>query len=236
MIMTKYTDWHSHILPGIDDGSQHRQDSIEALQAALECGIGRIVATPHFYPHKNSVDRFLERRNNSYDHLMRKVVSLELTGLPEIRKGAEVLLCGGLDNMEGYEKLCIEGTNIMMVELPFVESEHTDEMFETVYRLINDSKISVIMVHPHRYSDRSVMRMLDLGAMLQLNAGDVTSLSGRGRAKKYIEMGKVCCIGTDFHRDVKVFEKYRKAMRTFGDRLAVKDPSFSLDVIKDDLK
>lgn len=226
--MTEFVDWHSHILPGIDDGSRHRADSIEALKKATSCKVARVIATPHFYPHKISVSEFIERRSMSYEHLMRK--AKDVSDLPEIVKGAEVLLCSGLDNMEGFEKLCIEGTRIMMIELPFVESEHTDEMFETVYRIINDHGISVVMVHPHRYSDRSVERMIGLGAMLQLNAADAVSFSGKKRAKKYIEQGKVMGIGTDFHRDLKVFDKYRKAMKAFGDRLCAKDLNFSLKV------
>ena len=45
-------DFHSHILPGIDDGSRSTAQSLEMMKLELDQGIGRIVATPHFYADK----------------------------------------------------------------------------------------------------------------------------------------------------------------------------------------
>ncbi len=231
--MVGFIDWHSHVLPGIDDGAQHRADSISALQKASCCGISRVIATPHFYPHKSSVDAFIERRSRSYVHLMKQAASI--SNLPEIIKGAEVLLLPGIDGMDGFEKLCIEGTRIMMLELPFLESEHTDEMYETVERIVSERGISVIMAHPHRYSDETISRMIEIGAMLQLNADDLSTFSGKKRAKKYFEMEKVLGLGTDFHRDLKSYERFEKLMRTYG-KMFKSSPAFSLTPVSEQPK
>ena len=55
-------DFHSHILPGIDDGSKSVEMSIKMLRREAQQGISRVVATPHFYPQTDNPERFLRRR------------------------------------------------------------------------------------------------------------------------------------------------------------------------------
>ena len=54
-------DFHSHILPGVDDGSQSVQESLAMLKMEAEQGIQHVIATPHFYPKHDSPEHFLER-------------------------------------------------------------------------------------------------------------------------------------------------------------------------------
>ena len=63
-------DFHTHILPGIDDGSRNSEESIQMLNLEQEQGITKIVFTPHFYANRNSVERFLKRREASYERLL----------------------------------------------------------------------------------------------------------------------------------------------------------------------
>ena len=56
------TDFHSHVLPGVDDGSASVEESLAMLRLAAQQGIRRVVATPHFYPRYDDLERFLERR------------------------------------------------------------------------------------------------------------------------------------------------------------------------------
>ena len=51
-------DFHTHILPGIDDGSRNSEESIQMLNLEQEQDITKIVFTPHFYANRNSVERF----------------------------------------------------------------------------------------------------------------------------------------------------------------------------------
>ena len=57
------TDYHCHILPGIDDGAENAAASVKMIALLHEQGVRRIVATPHFYAHReNSVKEYLEKR------------------------------------------------------------------------------------------------------------------------------------------------------------------------------
>ena len=53
-------DFHSHILPGIDDGSKNTQMSLAMIEEEKKQGVHTIVATPHFYADEDSVERFLK--------------------------------------------------------------------------------------------------------------------------------------------------------------------------------
>mgnify|MGYP002089728718 CR=1 FL=1 len=65
-------DFHTHILPEIDDGSRNVEMSLNMLAAQREQQVDEIVATPHFYAQKDSVEEFLLRRQRSYEKLKTK--------------------------------------------------------------------------------------------------------------------------------------------------------------------
>jgi len=56
-------DFHSHILPKLDDGSSSSDESCKLLRCLATQGVESVVATPHFYADNESVERFLARRN-----------------------------------------------------------------------------------------------------------------------------------------------------------------------------
>ena len=76
------TDFHSHILPGIDDGSDSLETSLAMLRMEAEQGISRVVATPHFYPRYDSPEHFLKRRAEA-EAVLREAMRKE-PGLPEL--------------------------------------------------------------------------------------------------------------------------------------------------------
>ena len=66
-------DYHAHILPGCDHGSSSVDMSLKQMDMAKEAGIQTICATPHFYPHKESVSSFIERRRQTADNLWTQI-------------------------------------------------------------------------------------------------------------------------------------------------------------------
>ena len=57
-------DFHSHVLPGIDDGSRNIETSIEMLRLSRNAGVDRMIATPHFYADEDRIEHFLEKREH----------------------------------------------------------------------------------------------------------------------------------------------------------------------------
>ena len=109
-------DYHAHVLPGCDHGSDRLETSLRQLHMAAAAGIRTICATPHFYPHKESAEAFLRRREECAQ-LLRAHLPEQA---PQICLGAEVLICDGMERLEGLHRLCREGTNELLLEMPFM--------------------------------------------------------------------------------------------------------------------
>ena len=88
--MQMVTDFHSHILPEIDDGSRSVEESIAMLRIEAEQGIRHVVATPHFYPQYQTPEVFLEKRDRAEAILREEMQKHE--GLPHL---SEHPLCPG---------------------------------------------------------------------------------------------------------------------------------------------
>ena len=199
-------DFHSHILPEVDHGSDSVETSLFQLECAKKQGICKIIATPHFYPHQHNVDEFIKRRDSAYLKLRPYISDVR------IKLGAEVLLYPGLENMAGLDKLCIYQTKTLLLELPFTPL--SDEYYESV-AAIKSKGIDVVLAHPDRYSVDTIERMILLGARLQLNA---SSLFGFKKNKKaylrWIESGNVVALGSDIHgKDKRAYKRLAKCYK-----------------------
>ena len=99
------TDFHTHVLPGVDDGSASVEESLALLQMEAEQGIGQVVATPHFYANHDTPERFLQRRERA-EATLREA----LTGkpdMPELFMGAEVYFFPGMSDSDALNELTI---------------------------------------------------------------------------------------------------------------------------------
>ena len=96
--------YHAHILPGCDHGSDSVETSRRQLEMARKAGVATVCATPHFYPQRETVACFLDRRARTAD-LLRAGLPADA---PRIQLGAEVLICDGLERMQELPLLCRE--------------------------------------------------------------------------------------------------------------------------------
>ncbi len=186
------TDFHSHILPGADHGSDSVETSLEQLSIISSHGIKRVVATPHFYPMSDSVESFLERRAECAHNLHAAMRE----GDPEVLLGAEVLICNGIERMEGLRRLTVLGTNCILLEMPM--TTWSDTTYETV-RAIADMGLDVVMAHIDRYDPRSIEQLMTLDVSAQLNPDPFFSRRGKKFAARWLEEGKVVAVGSDLH-------------------------------------
>ena len=209
----KFTDFHAHVLPNADHGSSSLETSLSQLNLAASHGVDSIIATPHFYPDRHTVDGFLKLRDASYENLAANISD----GMPKIFKGAEVLICDGIERLEGIDKLCIQGTNILLLELPF--SVYKSGYRDSVIRLIKNG-FRVVLAHVDRYEADSIESLAEVGALMQLNASALTSLRIKPKIKDWLKYGAVVALGSDIHgadkQAYKRFEKARKRILKLG--------------------
>ena len=183
-------DFHTHILPGIDDGSQDVDMTKAILLEEHKQGVGLIAATPHFYAHRMSVEGFLERRSKAMAQTQQICRSLEQEqggALPEIMTGAEVYYFSGVGKAQAIPRLCIGDSRCLLLELPF-EQWGTD-VLKDVSDLISRQKLCIILAHIERYigfqKDRSVWdEIMELPVLAQINAGSFLRKNGILRPDK----------------------------------------------------
>lgn len=203
-------DFHAHILPEVDHGSSSIKSSRKQLKLAKEVGIDLIVATPHFYPDQIKLDTFLKKRDKAYAEMLTVFEELQIKS----RLGAEVALCEGLENLVGIEKLCIEGTSLMLLELPF--RAMTERLLNTIYE-IKAMGITPVLAHINRYSRSCVIPALEIGSAAQVNAEALVKLGARRRFIGCVDDNIVQAIGSDAHEDrVKAYLHFDKALKILG--------------------
>ncbi len=190
-------DLHSHILPGIDDGSKDPDESLAMLKQLKEQGIDTVAATPHFDADRETVERFLERRNKA----MSILVSNMTEDLPMILCGAEVGFYPGIDRMQDLSRLCIEGGNLLLLEMPM--SSWNEHVVRTLEALVNKGDFAVVLAHMERYmgfqSKSTLKRVYQSGVLIQCNAEFFLDLKTRRKAMSMLKAGEIDFIGSDCH-------------------------------------
>lgn len=210
-------DFHSHILPAVDDGSQSVEESLKLLEMLKKQGIDTVAATSHFYAERDSVDSFLERRDKSFEALRAAMTGSE----PRIIKGAEVCFYPGISRLDGIRRLCMENTNLLLLEMP--PSRWTDYTVREVAELAMKGNMTVLMAHVERYMSlqkKGTMELLrDYGVLMQVNASFFNSLSTKRRALSMLRDGEINAIGSDCHNTTSRPPSIGKAYETIGKKL-----------------
>ena len=127
-------DFHAHILPGADHGSDGIETSLRQLELAEAAGVDTVVATPHFYPQVDRFSDFLRLREATASLLVNRY-----HGPIRILLGAEVHMCVGLDHLDGIDELCISGTDVILSELSF--RGYAGNMGETFERMLDSGRL-----------------------------------------------------------------------------------------------
>lgn len=188
------TDHHSHILPQLDDGAKSVEMSQEMLALLQKQGVQRVVATPHFYLHRQkSVSGFLEKRQAA-------LASLQPAPI-EIVTGAEVAVEHGLSEHPEIEKLAITGTNLILLELPYMT--YAEWMMEEIHNISCEYKLRPIIAHVHRclpYCSKSALeQILGMNAVFQVNLEAFCSFREKRFVRQLIREGLPVVFGSDCH-------------------------------------
>lgn len=212
-------DWHSHILPEMDDGSHNLAESISMVNMLASQGIDVVIATPHFYANDETVDSFLNRRESAYELLKNELPE----GSPQILLGAEVRYYQGISRMEGLKALRIENSKLLLLEMPM--SSWTEYMIRELIELSGRSDIKIVLAHIERYlalqSQNTWNRILESGILMQVNAGFFNSFASRQKALRLLKEGNVQFIGSDCHnttlRPPKIGKAFEIIKRKLGE-------------------
>lgn len=231
--MKGFVDIHTHILPGVDDGTQNLSQSLELLKRACAQGTGAVILTPHY-------------RGRYRDNVREKLTGI-FTELSEAAKNECPNLELYLGCEIGYELdvsekiaegtvLTLNGTQYVLLE--FRERSFRSQILDGVLELLNFGYVPII-AHAERYEVfRKYFSLADevteLGALLQLNADSVLGKSGLGIKRychKLLKSHLVHFVATDAHDHIArkpelelCYQKVRKKYgQTYADALFIRN-------------
>ena len=218
-----HTDFHSHILPGVDDGSASIEESLEMLRLEALHGVKRVIATPHFYPRYDTPEQFLTRRKQAMAQL-REVMAKE-AGLPEIILGAEVYFFRGMSESDVLSQLTIGGKNHILIEMPF---GHWDA---EIYRELADIRTRrgfvPVVAHVDRYirpfhTHGIPQRLAELPVLVQANTEFFLDRRTSAMAMRMLKADAIHLLGTDCHnltsRKPNMDQALQKIQKKLGQR------------------
>jgi len=195
-------DIHTHVLPGVDDGPQTIESSLEILKKAADAGVTKVVATPHVvdsasvYNDRGIGDALAAVKNR----LVQEGITIELL------RGAELFLAPELGRrLEEQKDLTLNGTGrYVLVELPVYEIPLYTE--QTLFDLSVQGVVP-ILAHPERYFDIQknpdrLQGLIEKGVLTQLNIGSITGAYGRRvqkAAKTLLAKKLIHMVASDVH-------------------------------------
>lgn len=198
------TDLHTHILPGMDDGSPDVETSLALLRTEHEQGVHMVALTPHFYRDRESPEHFLERRQRAAECLLESLSKLsaeERETYPQLTLGAEVAWLPGMADWLELPKLCYFKTKYLQLELPFYP--WNDEMFHQIYSMMSRTGLTPVIAHLDRYFEcqhsRQIDELLDLNVPFQLSAESLLHFSTRGKALSLLQRHETRLLISDCH-------------------------------------
>lgn len=211
----EYIDFHAHILPHMDHGSTRTRTGINQLALIHSAGVGTVCATSHFYPQDVLPAVFLEDRRKCLNHLL---TAFGDAPRPRILLGAEVLICRGIEEMEDLEKLCLEGTNILLLEMPFTKDTWDRSLYRTVHE-ITKRGIQPVFAHVDRYPRELVEALFDMDLYGQINANSLTGLIKPKHLLRWMEEGRIVALGSDLHgSDPKSYAHFTKVLKAYPEK------------------
>lgn len=198
--MDRRVDFHSHILPGVDDGSRSVEESLEMLRAEARQGIGTVVATPHFYANHDTPERFLRRRAAAWEML--QTAMAHEAGLPEIILGAEVYYFSGISDSDQLHRLTTGQKRYIMLEMPIVP--WTQNMYQEMENIYTKHGITPIIAHIDRYISplrhRQILdRLEELPVLVQANSDFFLRPMTAPLALRMLKEKRIHLLGSDCH-------------------------------------
>lgn len=204
-------DFHSHILPGIDDGAKNWDEFIEIARQAIAAGITHIVCTPHFIYKEAEfkVETYFQLLSEATYNLREKGLNITLIPGSEVYFVPEIL-----SYLKKGQIITINNSNkYLMVE--FARFDIPNNLVEAI-TCIKNQGITPIIAHPERnlvFSDEPelLVRLIKNGALSQLNVGSITGEYGnkvKRTAELFLKSGMIHLVGSDVHSSKSAFRRF----------------------------
>ncbi|MCV6630385.1 MAG: histidinol phosphatase [Flavobacteriaceae bacterium] len=197
-----FVDIHNHILPGIDDGARHLQQSIELLWEMQGFGVKKCICTPHIMGeiHPNTPKTIYDAHQLVQDEILRH----EGLHLMQLDAAAEHMIDDMFETILEKEHIMPLHKDYLLVEMSYL---HPSINFEEMVYAISTKDYIPILAHPERYSylrhkPQLIPHYKSLGVQMQLNLlslGEYYGSSIQKTAFSLMEEGQIDYFGSDVH-------------------------------------
>lgn len=212
-------DMHNHLLPGIDDGSQSVEQSLDLIKGLNHLGFDKFICTPHIMDgvHPNTKTTITQAHQ-----ALRK--GLEESNLKtEVFAAAEHMVDEGIAPLIAKDNLCVMPGGYVLIEMSYLSESKA--LFQTILDIQNLG-YKPILAHPERYNyyhyNFDVYKQIkDAGCLLQLNLLSISRYYGtevKVAALTMIKSGMYDFVGTDLHH-----EKHLHALQDVVVKYPVRD-------------
>ncbi|MBO4816596.1 MAG: capsular biosynthesis protein [Clostridia bacterium] len=202
-------DFHTHILPNIDDGSKSVEETFNLIKEAESVGFDSIISTSHYIEnyYESPVEERKEWINALSGALQKENINVNLY------LGNEVYFSENIIKLLNENKIAkINNSKYMLFE--FAMNVKPINVYDVIYEMLQNNIIP-ILAHPERYrfihQDPSLIyELLDTGVLMQLNFASIIGWHGEKAeilAKKFLESNMISFLGTDVHKQNTIYPK-----------------------------
>ncbi len=200
-LLEGFTDIHNHILPGIDDGAQTVDVSIELIKGFSEFGVNSFIMTPHimYNYYDNTPATICEAKKVLEDELLkRKMETVQFTA------AAEHMIDSNFESILTEKTTMLLGKEHLLIEMSYLQPPIN---FDEAIIAITHNRLFPVLAHPERYNfllnrTHRYTELKEQGILFQLNMLSLSEYYGKEVAKiasKLLEEGMIDFIGSDVH-------------------------------------
>ena len=200
-------DFHSHILPNLDDGSRSIEETFNLIKEAKKAGFEKIIFTPHYIEKYYETD--VKERTVWQEAISKNLKDSEI----KTYLASEIYMSDNIIKLlEEGKASTINNSSYVLFELPM--NEEPMNLYDAIYAM-QQYKLVPILAHPERYSfvqkePELIYELIQKGVLMQSNYGSINGLYGK-KAKyivqRMLENNLVHFLGTDVHREKTLYEK-----------------------------
>ena len=202
-------DFHTHIIPNVDDGSSSVEETFALIKEAKEAGFTGIISTSHYiegYYESNVAERELW-----LNALIQNLPKVNFNG--KLYLGNEIYFTSNIIELLEQQKVTtINNTNYTLFELPL--NSKPLNLIDVIYTM-QQYKLIPVLAHPERYSfvqsnPKIIDELIDIGVLMQQNYGSIIGQYGKKAqiiAKKMLEKNYITFFWSDVHKPNKIYKK-----------------------------
>ncbi len=202
-------DFHTHILPNIDDGSRSIDETFNLIKEAKEVGFDGIILTSHY------IENFYETDVPERDVWVKAISeNLGAKGIDaDLYLANEIYISENMMGLLEQQKAStINNSCYVLFELPL--NEEPLNLYDVIYSL-QENKLIPVLAHPERYSfvqkePELIYDLIEKGCLMQANYGSIIGQYGVKAeyiVKKFLENNMIHFLGSDVHRQNSIYPK-----------------------------